>query len=193
MALHHDGMHEDFMMVPTDFLSISRSMDTFGSIEDYENFTLELFTFLTSNFPAACLAQREIYPESIGCDIQYLQGDSEELYAMCIKACKELGIKDLTIESDLFQTHRDEILESICEESFDWDYDREEWFVHVRQIIQDVTFMPDMSYEDFAKATETMATTIIQSGLDSKANCTLEWVPTFFYSIYRTNYHESAE
>lgn len=192
MTFDNPRTHDDFRMVPTDFLSISRSMETFGSIDDYENFTLELFAFLTKNFPGACLAQREIYPDSIGFDIQYLQGDSEELYAMCVKACKELGIKDLTIESDLFQTHRDEILEFICEDSFDWDYDREEWFVHVRQVIQDVTFVPDMGYEEFAKATETMATTIIQSGLEAKSDCTLGWVPTFLYSSYRTEHHEAS-
>lgn len=190
MSSEFTETHEDFTLIPTDFLSISRSMDTFGSIEDYENFTLELFDFLTQSFPDACLTKQEIYPDSIGCEIQYLQGDSEELYAMCIFACKALGIKDLTIASDLFQTHRDEIMEAICEESFDWDYDREEWFVHIRQVIQDIDFTLGMSYEDFAKATESMATTIIQSGLESKADCTLGWVPTFHYSYYRTNHHE---
>lgn len=182
--------HEDVQIVVTDFLSISRSMDVFGSIDDYENFTLEVYDFIAKTFSDAYIAKGELYPESIGCEIQYLVGNSEELYEICQAICKEFGIHDLTIESDLFQSHRDEILEEVGEKSFDWIYDRGTHFVHVRQVIQGIEFTPEMSLGEFAMKTDTMASTIIQSGIESKEDCTLRWVPEFLYSEYRTNHIE---
>ena len=151
---------------------------------------MELYDFIVKKFPEAYLAKGELYPESIGCEIQYIQGSSEDLYNICLAACKEFGIHDLTLESDLFSTHRDEILEAIGEESFDWGYDKNKHFVHVRQVIQSIDFTPEMSFEEFSRQTGTMGTTIIQSGLESKADYTLRWVPAFLYSEYRTNHFE---
>jgi hypothetical protein len=179
--------HEDFTIVPTDFIRIEQDYREFDDMDAYENFTLELYDFLIKEFPNAYFNKGELYPESIGCDIQYLKGDPEELFEILRRVQEEFKIPSIQIETDLFETKRDEILEAFVNRAIDLDYDTSVDFIHVRQVIQHLHFTPDMSYEDFRNKTETFSSTIIHAGLALRSEFPRRFVPPYLYSEIRTS------
>ena len=182
--------NEDFVIIPTDFLRVERDYREFATMEEFENFTLELFAFLVEEFPDSYFSKGELYKESFGCDIQYLQGSPETLYEILKSICSRFRVSSLLVETDLFATRREEILEAVANQSLDWNYESTSEFVHVRQIIQHIDYKPEMTLEDFLVHTEAFGSTIVQSGLESKADLSLQWVPAYLYSEIRTRHIE---
>lgn len=186
---HED--HEDLLIVPTDFVRIERDYRDFDNMDDLENFTLELYEFIVKTFPEAYIAKAELYPESIGCDIRYLKGDSRELFDILQAIQEEFEVESLQVETDLFETKQEEILEAAVNHSIDLGYDPEIDYVHVRQIIQHVHFNKGMTYEGLCAQTETFDSTIIHTGLSPRSEFPQRFVPPFHYSEIRTNYIEA--
>lgn len=182
--------HEDFTIVPTDFLRIERDYREFEDMDSFENFTLELYDFITKEFPDAYFNKGELYPESVGCDIQYLKGNPEELYEILRRIQEEFHIPSIQIETDIFETKRDEILEAFVNRSIDLDYDTSLDYIHVRQIIQHLHFTQDMTMEEFHNKTETFDSTIIHAGLELRSEFPRRFVPPYLYSEIRTHHIE---
>lgn len=182
--------YEDFVIVPTDFLRIERDYREFANMEEFEKFTLNLYDFLVKEFPDSYFNKGELYTESIGCDNQYLQGSPEELFEVLKSISTKFRAQKLLVETDLFSTQREEILEAVANQSLEWDYEPSSEFVHVRQIIQHLNYHPAMSLPDFINQTESFGSTIIQSGLESKEDLSLQWVPAYLYSEIRTQNFE---
>lgn len=183
-------LHEEVTMIPTDFIRIERSPENFGSIAEFEDFTLELYEFIVNRFPDAQIVKTEIYQESIGCDIQYVNGSSSELFEILEAICENFGFQNLLIETDLFESHREEITEVVAEDSMDWGYDESQYCVNIRQIIQHLDFTAGMDFVAFSKNTATFDTTIVQTGLKKKSEFALKFIPNYLYSEIRTRYVE---
>lgn len=183
--------HEDIIIVPTDFVRIEQNYSNFDTMDEFENFTLEMYDFIIEEFPNAYFAKGELYPESIGCDIRYVKGETTELTEILKSIQNKFGIDSLQIETDLFETKQDEILEAAANRSIDLDYDTDLYFVHVRQIIQHVHFSRGMEYADLRSQTETFDSTIIHTGLSLRSEHPGRFVPPFLYSEIRTDHIEA--
>lgn len=183
--------HEDIIIVPTDFVRIEQDYLAFDTMDEFENFTLELYDFIVKEFPHAYFTKGELYPESIGCDIRYIKGATTELTEILQSIQRKFGIASLQIETDLFETKQEEILEAASNRSIDLGYNPEVHFVHVRQVVQHVHFTEGMEYSDLREQTETFDSTIIHVGLESRKDFPARFVPPFLYSEVRTNHIEA--